>query len=366
MDQKLYMRIVLTGGGTMGTVSPLLAVADQLRQEHPATKFLFIGTRGGPERGVVGNLGLPFSPIFAGKFRRYWSLANLSTPLLFFLGFIQALFLLTRFKPTCVYGAGGFVQVPVMYAAWIMRIPRLIHQQDVEVTLSNLLCAPIATKITVSLEHSLRDFAQGLGLFSSNAEKIVWTGNPVRPEVLKADIKSAKNYFKLQADLPVVLITGGSSGARGLNEIIWQALPAIVQFAQVIHTIGRGNNVYFKHENYKAFEFLERMDLALAFSDVVISRAGLSAISELSFLQKPSIIVPMPDTHQESNAALLWSTKAAIVLDQSSLDAAELVSELRKLLIDGKRQGELSRAIGTLMPRDATNRIAEIIRTIHS
>ncbi len=365
MTHNKPMRIILAGGGTMGPVSPLLAVAEFIKHEHSNAEFLFIGTSVGPEQRAAENAVINFRSVPAGKLRRYWSWANLLTPFLLSAGLVKALYLLLQFKPTCVFGAGGFVQVPVMYAAWILRIPRVIHQQDVEVTLSNSICAPIASKITVSLEHSLRDFHQGSGFFSNNESKLIWTGNPVRASLLKANREEALKFFGLSSNLPIVLITGGSSGAKRLNELIWQALPELTRIAQIIHTVGINGEQKKGITNYYPFKFLDRMDFALSASDAVVSRAGLSAISELIVLKKPAVIIPMPYTHQESNAALLWDRKAAIVLDQTSLEPQELVSEIHKLLIDGQLAAQLSQNLHALMPTDATKKIADIIYNLH-
>ena len=360
------MKVVLVGGGTMGPVSPLLAVADYLQNAHLPVEFLFVGTKNGPEQRVVENAKINFVAIFAGKLRRYWSLANFFAPFLFFAGLVHAFILLLKFKPTCVFGAGGFVQVPVIYAAWVLRIPVIIHQQDVDVTLSNSLCAPFATKITVSFEHSMRDFSQGLGFFKSPHTKIVWTGNPVRESLSTSHREEAVQFFHLDSTVPTVLITGGSSGAYKLNELIAQALPELLKVAQIIHTVGVNGTISQKFERYHPYTFIDRMDLALSVADAVVSRAGMSAISELSLTRKPSIVIPMPDTHQESNAALLWNQKAAVVLDQTTLTSQELVSEINKLLLDGQRREELSKNIHELMPEHATKNIAIIIKELHS
>lgn len=365
MNKSNTMKIVLVGGGTMGPVSPLLAVASYLKHHHSPVEFLFIGTKNGPERRMVESEQIKFISIFAGKLRRYWSFANFFAPILFLAGFIHAFILLLKFKPTSVFGAGGFVQVPVVYAAWILRIPIVIHQQDVDVTLSNSLCAPFATKITVTFEHSTRDFSQGSGVFKSTNTKIVWTGNPVRNNIYSASRDEAVKYFRLSSELPTVLITGGSSGAQKLNELIMQALPELLKIAQVIHSLGANGQVSQKSIHYHPYTFIDRMDLALASSDVVVSRAGMSAISELCLTRKPAIVIPMPDTHQESNAALLWDRKAAVVLDQTTLTPQELVSEIHKLLINGQRRTELAKNIADLMPENAAKSISEIIGKLH-
>ncbi len=366
MTKHENLKIILVGGGTMGPVSPLLVVAEQVSAEKPETEFLFVGTHNGPERKAVTNHGLAFKAIFSGKLRRYFSLRTFFTPFTLAFGFLQSLYIIATFKPGVVVGAGGFVQVPLLYAAWILRVPIIIHQQDVDRTLSNALCAPIATKITVTFEHSTRDFSQGVGLFSERNNKVLWTGNPVRFEISDLPPKSeALKFFKLVENLPVILITGGSSGAQGLNLLIEQALPQLTLFAQIIHTTGKpkASDLSVKQQ-YHPYQYIERMDMAYAAADVVISRAGLSAISELSVLRKPAVIIPMPNTHQESNAAMLWSKKAAVVLDQDGTEPSDLVKEIRRLLLDGNLQKTITDNMADIMPRGAEKRIARIIYEI--
>lgn len=360
---KQTLKILLVGGGTMGPVSPLLAVAKHIYEQNPETDFYFVGTRSGPEKKVVTQQGLKFSAIFAGKLRRYLSIQTLIAPFATFLGFVQSLVIILKFKPDVVFGAGGFVQVPVMYAAWVLQVPVIIHQQDVDLTLSNSLCAPIATKITVTFEHSTRDFSQGIGLFSEANNKVLWTGNPVRFNLDTLPTKAdALKFFKLLEDLPVILVVGGSSGAEGLNKLVAQALSKITKFAQVVHSVGKV--VAKSSPNYYPHQYINRMDMAYAVADIVISRAGLSSISELSVLHKPAIIIPMPKTHQESNAAMLWSKKAALVFDQDGTEVDEFVQGIRNLLVDGNLQKSLTSNLAEIMPTGAEERISKVIYSV--
>src|SRR5579885_3116676 len=176
---KAPLKILLVGGGTGGPVAPLLAVAQCLRNARSRVEFLFIGTRKGPEQAMVAAANIAFTSIFAGKWRRYFSVKNLLTPFQVIIGFVQALLVLKKNRPVVAFGAGGFVQVPVLYAAWIYRIPVIIHQQDISPGFANAICAPIASLITVSFEESLKEFSQGTGLLSHKSKsKVIVTGNP--------------------------------------------------------------------------------------------------------------------------------------------------------------------------------------------
>ncbi len=157
--------ILLAGGGTGGSVSPLLAVATELKQLEPAVKFLFVGTRNGPERLMSEKANIAFVSIPAGKYRRYFSLKNFLTPILILAGLVKSLLILKKYKPACVFGCGSFVQVPVIWAAWMYNIPIIIHQQDIIPSLANSLCQIVAKKITVAFEISIKDFSSDLGIF---------------------------------------------------------------------------------------------------------------------------------------------------------------------------------------------------------
>jgi UDP-N-acetylglucosamine--N-acetylmuramyl-(pentapeptide) pyrophosphoryl-undecaprenol N-acetylglucosamine transferase len=260
-----------------------------------------------------------------------------------------------------VLGAGGFVQVPVCYAAKLLRIPIFIHQQDVVPTLANSLVAPMATKITTTFETSLRDFPSGSGLQSTTSQKVFWTGNPVRPGLDKVSREKAYKFFKLDPNLPTILITGGSSGAAGLNKLVWQSLPDLTKVGQVIHVTGRGKNRDIDQKNYHAYAFISEWELALIVSDLVITRAGVTIITELSALEKPSIIMPMPSTHQEKNATLLFERQAALVLDQTETTPTDLARAVRSLLEDQKLRQKFARNIKKIMPANSVQRIAKII-----
>jgi UDP-N-acetylglucosamine--N-acetylmuramyl-(pentapeptide) pyrophosphoryl-undecaprenol N-acetylglucosamine transferase len=335
-----------------------------------------IGTRNGPEKQLASEKNILFRAISAGRLRRYlsfWSLIQtITAPFQSLAGFIQARKLLKKSNANAVIAAGGFVSVPVGYAAWSLGIPILIHQQDIQSTLSNTLLSPIAEAITVTFKSSLRDFNHTSGLHSTpldGVEKCLWTGNPVRPEFIIAKEKEknqdwlaeARGKFNISDDRPVLLITGGGTGATGLNEIIIAALPQLLVRFTVIHSTGARKQINFVHQHYHSYEFISHMAEAYALADLVISRAGIAAITEISAMAKPSIIIPMPESHQEDNALYLHSKGAALVLHQKLLSAEQLVSIVTSLLYDNDKRAALSQSISEIMPHDAARRIAEIV-----
>jgi UDP-N-acetylglucosamine--N-acetylmuramyl-(pentapeptide) pyrophosphoryl-undecaprenol N-acetylglucosamine transferase len=357
------VRIALAGGMTAGPIVPLLAVRDYILAHYqPQPHFIVLDVKGSVGEYLARREKIPFKRILAGRLRRYFSLRNIMGPFLVAAGFFQALYILRRERITHVLGAGGFVQLPVLWAAWLLRLRTHIHQQDMVRTLSNSLSAPAAKTISVTFPASLRDFPQGLGMFAHEAEtKVVLTGNPCRPHLLKASRLEAQSYFKLDKSWPTVYILGGGSGAQGINSLVYEALPELCRTVQVIHSTGKGKRQPAQHERYHSFEFVNRHDLALAAADIVISRAGMAAITELSNLGKVGIIIPMPNSHQEMNAALLYTKKAAILQDQSETSAAHLVKIIRRLLFDLPMQKMLQENIKKIMPHDAAKNITRLL-----
>ncbi len=199
------MKILLVGGGTGGPAIPLIAVQQRIKKNYPEAEFLFVGTHNGPEMKFAEQYQIPFVTVPAGKLRRYFSVRNIVAPFLIFFGFVKAWSVIRTFKPDVVFGAGGYVTVPVVMAAWMLRKKIVIHQQDVYPSLTNQLIAPLATKITVSFESSLKDFRINSGLIPTRSleHKIVWTGNPYREELLdySPDLAAVKNILGLMTRL---------------------------------------------------------------------------------------------------------------------------------------------------------------------
>lgn len=358
------MKILLAGGGSGGPVSPLLAVAEKIKYQHPKAHFLLVGTSTGPEQIMAEEQKVEFASIVSVKFRRYFSLANLIAPIIFVKAFYQSYKILTSFRPDCVFGAGSFVQVPVIWAAWLLGIPSVIHQQDVVLGLANKLSQLAAKKITVTFPESQAGFASSVGIFyKKNPDKVVVTGNPFREWLKNGNKQSAQKLFELKTDLPTLLVLGGGTGANFINELIKNCLPDLTKTVQIIHATGSGKGEDLSYENYHGFEFIKGPDLANAYAvaDIVLSRAGLSTITELSNLKKLSIIVPMPDSHQELNGIYLMTKQAAIVLPQVKINPKNFTGLIRKLVFAQEAKIELEENIGKIMPKNATQKIADII-----
>jgi UDP-N-acetylglucosamine--N-acetylmuramyl-(pentapeptide) pyrophosphoryl-undecaprenol N-acetylglucosamine transferase len=366
-NSKKTQSVVFVGGLTGGPVTPLLAVATEWCKQDLNIAPTFIDLKKSVASRLVPRAGFKFQTIITGKLRRYWTIKNLLTPFLLLIGLIQSLIILVRLRPIAVVGAGGYVQVPVMYAAWLLKTPRFIHQQDIVPTLANKLVAPIASQITTTFQKSVKDFSQGLGFSKNYAQynKVVWTGNP---SIVTSTPKSeAQKIFKLDPDWPTVLVNGGGSGAIGLNQALIHNLQELIKVAQVMHSTGVGKKIKppidlpAVHDRYHQYEYIEHMDEALIAADIVITRAGIGTITGLSDYGKISIIIPMPNSHQEANAQYLYDHFAAIVLDQMEITPDTFAKVVRKLLFDVKLQKELQKNISAIIPKDATRNVLKVI-----
>lgn len=373
--QKIYA--IFVGGETAGPIMPLLAIAHEWKVQNPNLEPIFLDVRNSVGSRLVPKHGFHFQTMTSGKFRRYWSFKNFFTPFQIVIGIIQSIVLFAKVRPKIVISAGGYVQVPVVIAAWLMRVPRLIHQQDIIPTFSNKLVAPIATKITTTFEKSTKDFFQGSGFEKNYTQpsKIIWTGNPCAiPEKDRVANKekrvAAQKLFNLDSKWPTVLLIGGGTGAAGLNMALHHNLPELLKVAQVIHSAGKGKLITSQLDSpeladrYHQFEFIDHMDAAYAASDVVIARAGIGTLTELSVLGKISIIVPMPNSHQEHNARYLYDRDAALIVDQNDITSGMLAKFVRRILFDAEMQKTLQTNIRAIMPANATQKILEIVKSM--
>jgi len=391
-------KILLTGGGTAGSVAPLLAIAEELKNSPNPVRlsahdealyqggnfeFLWIGTKYGPEREMVEKENIKFKSIVGGKLRRYFSWCNFIDPIFIIVGCFQSFFIILNWRPNLVITAGSFISVPVVWVAWLLRVPALVHQQDVRPGLANKLMAPLAKVITVTFGQSLKDYGK----------KAVWTGNPIRREIRNlpppwrgpvsagkfsarggsafgGEIRELKKKWQLKDDLPVVLIIGGGTGAMAINQLVRQSLEELTKFCQVILISGKNkggltSNFEVKPPmNFQKFEFLnaEQMAQALKLADLAITRAGMSFLTELSYLGKPTIIIPLPDSHQQDNAAMFKD--AAVVLNQKGLTEEIFINKVKNLLADKEQQQSLSKKIKTIIKTGAKENIVEIIKNI--
>lgn len=353
------MKLLLIGGGTLGSVTPLLAVGQDLLEQKAEHEVRFWGTLNGPEGAVVKKTGIEFTVLRSGKFRRYWSWKNLLAPFQTMLGFFQACRRLGQWHPDLIMVAGSFVSVPAVWAAWWRKIPVIVHQQDVSIGLANKLMFPAAKVITAVFDNASRDLPR----------RAIITGNPVRQEFLQAwpqsRVEEIKQRLGLNDEQPVLLVLGGSSGAAGLNKLVIETLPKLRGFCQVVHVTGKGKDLLVgQHENYVAVSFVdnaESMAELLATADLVISRAGMGIISELAALAKPAVLVPLPNTHQELNVQELVKRGAVVGIDQTNITLEQFVKNISNLLTNSAQlevlQERIVNALRTISGNDYFEKI---------
>ncbi|MDP3993899.1 MAG: UDP-N-acetylglucosamine--N-acetylmuramyl-(pentapeptide) pyrophosphoryl-undecaprenol N-acetylglucosamine transferase [Candidatus Doudnabacteria bacterium] len=361
------MRIFLVGGGTGGPTAPLLAVAEALHKLRPQAKLFFVGTAKGLEKKFIEVESLPmeYLRIPAGKWRRYFSLLNIIDIFKTLFGLFKSLWLICKYHPDIIFGAGSFVQVPVVWAGYLCRVPVVVHQQDVIPLLSTRLTSPFARAVTVSFDFTSKEFSNFSGLFKKvKKTKIVWTGNPVRHTILGGAADKARKTFALNSDYPAVLVLGGAAGSARLNEVVIEALPELAKYVQIIHSTGgripKGKKPDYPH--YHPYNFLgQELRGAYAVADLVLCRGGMSTIAELSRLGKVAIIVPLPDSPQEENARLLAHFKSAVVVFEEFFTPELFVKLVRKILWSKEMQEVLKDNIRKIMPVDADKQIAKLL-----
>ncbi len=356
------MKILFSGGGTLGPVTPLLAVIEELRLQDDASahQFLWIATERGVEIPLLRKAGVEVVTIPSGKFRRYVDFKNLSDLGNIVRGFFAARKIIREFKPDVVVTAGGFVSVPVHYAARFLGVPSLVHQQDLRIGLANKLMSWVARRVTVSVEAQRAEFSK---------LKTVYTGNPVRLSVLAGSRERAIELFRLNSDLATIFVFGGGTGSTNINRIIEQiARESSGQF-QIIHLTGaqRTQSVVHDVPTYHPYPFFTgEMAHAYAAADIVVARAGFNTITEVAAWGKPSILIPIFGSHQTENALWAGERGATFVQDELALTPHDLLQELRDILNNAERYESMSVAASELFPVGARERLATEILAVGS
>jgi UDP-N-acetylglucosamine--N-acetylmuramyl-(pentapeptide) pyrophosphoryl-undecaprenol N-acetylglucosamine transferase len=366
-------RIIISGGGTGGHIYPAIAIANALRAMHADIKVLFVGAEGRMEMQKVPEAGYRIEGLWISGLQRRLTADNLAFPLKVIVSVVKSFRILAKFRPDVAVGVGGFASGPLLYAASLKKIPSLLQEQNSYAGLTNKMLANQVQKICVAHHGMERFFPE---------EKLVFTGNPIRHDIVTlaaegVDRRRAEGleYFGLSADKPVLLVVGGSLGARTLNTSVLAGIKKLVdQGIQVIWQSGKtayqamgAQLAAINHRpGIQLREFITRMDLAYAAADVVVSRAGALAISELALVSKPVIFVPSPNVaedHQRKNAeALVKEDAALMVLD---VDAPKhLIDRAIALLNDSSRQQMLRQNIGQLARPEAAQRIAEEVLSL--
>ncbi|MCG7407796.1 undecaprenyldiphospho-muramoylpentapeptide beta-N-acetylglucosaminyltransferase [Paenibacillus sp. ACRRX] len=364
------MRVVLSGGGTGGHIYPALAIARECEKHYPSCAFLYIGTERGLESKLVREEGIPFESIEITGFRRKLSVENVKTVLRFLKGVSRAKQLLRDFKPDVVIGTGGYVCGPVVYAAAKLGIPTIIHEQNVIPGLTNKFLSRYVNTVAVSFAESTPYFTK--------AKHVLFSGNPRATAVVEANRERGFASLGLPQDSPIVLVVGGSRGAKAINDAMVRMVPMLKRLPNVHFVYVTGQH-YYEHTRKEVLKssdgvrnhlhvlpYISNMPEVLAATTLAISRAGASSLAELTALGIPSILIPSPNVtnnHQEANARSLEQAGAAVMMTEKQLTAELLFGQIEQLLKnDGHRETmrDRSRALG--QPDAAMRVVSEIER----
>lgn len=355
------LKVILSGGGTGGHIFPAVAIANEIKKLVPHADILFVGALGKMEMEKVPNAGYKIIGVQIAGLQRKLTLANLKLPFLLIKSLLKTRKIISDFKPDVVVGTGGYASGPLLRAATGKGIPALIQEQNSYAGITNKILSKKASKICVAYEGMEKFFPK---------EKIILTGNPVRQDL--RDVKNhrteALNFFKLSPNKKVILVIGGSLGARTINETMGAGLQKLVdnniqliwQTGKTYYTTAQQQVENYKNDHIYALEFISRMDLAYAAADIVISRAGASSVSELCNIGMPSILVPSPNVaedHQTKNAMALVNKQAALLVKDNEAQQT-LIQTAVALINNTAQQVTLTNNISQMAFHNSANVIA--------
>lgn len=324
---EVLKKIIMTGGGSAGHVTPNLALVPKLKEI--GYEIQYIGTKNGIEREIISKENIKYHIISSGKLRRYFDIKNFTDPFKVLKGIIEALRIMKKEKPNIVFSKGGFVAVPVVIAAYLNKIPVIAHESDITPGLANRLSVPYCTKVCVT-------FPESVSKIKNN--KAILTGTPIREELLKGNETLGRKICNFRNSKPVILIIGGSLGSKFINDVIRSSIDKIVKNYNIVHICGKGNldNKLMKKDGYIQFEYItEELPHIMSISDIVISRAGANAIFEFLALKKPSILIPLSRKSSRGdqilNAESFRKSGYSIVIQEDQLNESLLLKKLDEL-----------------------------------
>ena len=344
-------KIVLTGGGTAGHVTPNIALLPAL--QAAGYEIAYVGSYEGIEKKLIADFNIPYTGISTGKFRRYLDPKNFSDPFRVIKGFVEARNYLKNYQPDVVFSKGGFVSVPVVRAAASLHIPCIIHESDMTPGLANKLCIPVAEKVCCNFPETMKNIP---------ADKAVLTGSPIRAELAQGSRLAGLNMCGFTANKPVIMVIGGSLGAANVNKAVRDALPKLLEDFQVVHLCGKDkiDNLLLNTPGYKQFEYIkaELKDI-FAMADIVVSRAGANAICELLALKKPNLLIPLSAGasrgDQILNARSFEAQGFSMVIDEDYLSPGLLIEKVhalycsRQTYIDAMEKSRQTNAIPSIL-----------------
>lgn len=347
-------KIILTGGGSAGHVTPNLALVPKLKEL--GYNIQYIGTEDGIERKIIENQKIKYHIISSGKLRRYFDIKNFTDPFKVIKGIFQAIFIIRKEKPNIVFSKGGFVSVPVVIAAHINKVPVIAHESDITPGLANRLSAPYCTKICVTFPESLKNI---------KGNNSILTGTPIRQELLDGSRIIGRRMCGFDNDKPVLLIIGGSLGSKFINNTVRNSLNELLLNYNIVHICGKGNldKSLKERKGYVQFEYInEELPHIMNSADIVISRAGANVIFELLALKKPNLLIPLSKKSSRGdqilNAASFEKSGYSMVLQEEELTPQVLLDKVLKLY---SSRNKYIRNMEASPAQDAVGKIVNLI-----
>jgi UDP-N-acetylglucosamine--N-acetylmuramyl-(pentapeptide) pyrophosphoryl-undecaprenol N-acetylglucosamine transferase len=370
------MKLLFTGGGTGGHFYPIIAIVEEIKkianEEKLVEPTLYYMSDSPYDRNVLIDNNLIFKQIPAGKLRRYFSIENFTDIFKTIFGIIKAFFVIFKIMPDVIFGKGGYGSFPALFVAKIFGIPVVIHESDSVPGKVNTWAGKFAKRIAISYPEAVSYFPE---------KRTALIGNPVRKGIMKTEREGARQFLNFEKEIPVVLILGGSQGSQIINQTILDILPKLVEKFQIIHQAGEFNleevkklsesllkNNQFKNR-YRPFDYLndEAIRMSAGSADIVVSRAGASAISEIASWGLPSVIIPISDSngdHQRKNAFDYAKSGSAVVIEEKNLTGSVLFFQLEKLLENKEKLSQMSESAKSFAKPDSAYKIAKEILNI--
>tara|TARA_Y100000994_G_scaffold54368_1_gene43866 strand:+ start:455 stop:1540 length:1086 start_codon:yes stop_codon:yes gene_type:complete len=355
-------KYIFSCGGTGGHIFPAVSLAKQIQKEYPNAEILFVGSNGKMEMNKIPEFGYRIIGLPIDGLKRKITLSNFIFPFRLLISLIKSLFILIDYKPNVVVGTGGYASGPILFIAQILGYPTLIQEQNSYAGITNKILGKRASKIAVAYPNMERFFPKN---------KIVFTGNPIRGDILlKIDKTKAKLHFDLDPNLPVIGISGGSQGARKINTVIEKNLNLFKKLnVQILWQCGVAYyDFYKKNQNtkIKVIPFVKRIDFWYKSIDLLISRSGASTVSEICSTQTPSILIPSPNVtanHQFHNAMVLYKQKASYLIEEKNIDN-QFKSTLEKIWLSDKIKNQMKHELKKLSKPNSTKEITNCIKDI--
>jgi len=354
------MRIVLTGGGTAGHVTPNLALLDILKAND--WDVYYIGSTNGVEKDIIGATSIPYYKIRCGKLRRYFSWQNFLDPFNLLIGIMQAYNLLRKLKVNIIFSKGGFVSLPVVIAGYLRGIPVVIHESDMTPGLANKISFPFASKVCLNFDETKK--------YIKNLKKVEATGTPIRQALFRGSKEQGLSLCGFNAEKPCLLIIGGSQGSVVINQVVRDTLEKLTEDYQVIHICGR-NNLSKDLQNYTGYYQIEyaneEMADLFAASDIVVSRSGANSLCELLALKKPHVLIPLPSHSsrgdQIQNANYFSAQNISVVIKEELLSSVSLL----KAINDCRNNSELAiKKMSDIGVSSASSTIFKILQNLNN